>query len=134
MGGGALTGAAPLDQKLSFLLRAGLACRCPRCGKGRLYTGFMQVVDHCSVCGLEMARHDSGDGPAVFLIFILGFTIVPAALIISLKVDWPLWLHALIWVPVIMGATLGMLRPAKGVTIALQYGYRRDSFDGEAGE
>lgn len=114
---------------LPFLLRAGLRCRCPRCGEGALYTGFMQVVDRCSVCGLELARNDSGDGPAVFLIFILGFTIVPVALLVSLRVDWPLWLHMLIWGPIIMGATVGMLRPAKGVTIALQYGYRRDETD-----
>lgn len=117
------------DSSLSHLLRAGLQCRCPRCGKGSLYKGFMRVVDRCSVCGLEMARHDSGDGPAVFLIFILGFTIVPAALLISLRVDWPVWVHALIWGPVILGATLALLRPAKALTIALQYGYRRDAFD-----
>lgn len=89
----------------------------------------MRIVDRCSVCGLELAANDSGDGPAVFLIFILGFTIVPAALLVSLRVDWPLWLTVLVWGPVIIGATIGLMRPAKALTVALQYRYRRSEFD-----
>ena len=109
---------------------AGLRCRCPRCGRGPLYKGFLDIVDRCSVCGLELAGKDSGDGPAVFLIFILGFVVVPPALLIALRVDWPLWLHALIWGTVILGLTLGMLRPAKALVMALQYRHRRADFDG----
>ncbi len=116
------------DDVLPYL-RAGLRCRCPRCGEGRLFKGYLDVVDLCEVCGLELARNDSGDGPAVFLIFILGFTIVPLALMVAMRVDWPLWLHAIIWSVVILGTALGMLRPAKGMTLALQYRYRRDEFD-----
>jgi uncharacterized protein (DUF983 family) len=77
---------------------------------------------------LDLARGDSGDGPAVFLIFILGFVIVPVALMVSMRVDWPLWLTALVWGVVILGGTLGLLRPAKGVVFALQYRYRRAEF------
>lgn len=94
----------------------------------------MRVVDRCPVCGLELAAADSGDGPAVFLIFILGFTLVPAALIFALKVDWPLWVLLLMWGPIIIGATLGLMRPAKALTIAAQYRYRRDQFGGDKGE
>lgn len=111
------------------LISVGMRCRCPRCGKGALYAGYMRVVDRCSVCGLELAANDSGDGPAVFLIFLLGFTIVPVALLVSLRVAWPLWLHAILWGPIIIGATIGLMRPAKALTIALQYRYRRDQFD-----
>lgn len=120
------------DDILPFLL-AGLRSRCPRCGKGRLFSGFLDVVDRCEVCGLELARNDSGDGPAVFLIFILGFTIVPLALLVSLRVDWPLWVHAILWSLVILGTALGMLRPAKGLTLALQYRFRREEFERPAG-
>jgi uncharacterized protein (DUF983 family) len=84
------------------------------------------------VCGLELAGKDSGDGPAVFLIFILGFVVVPPALLGALRVDWPLWLHALIWGSVILGLTLGLLRPAKALVMALQYRHRRAEFDGPA--
>lgn len=109
---------------------AGLRCRCPRCGRGALYQGYLVIVDRCAVCGLELAGKDSGDGPAVFLIFILGFVIVPPALLVSLQVDWPLWLHGLIWGTVILGVTLGLLRPAKALVMALQYRHRRADFDG----
>ena len=109
---------------------AGMRCVCPRCGRGKLFKGYLSIVDRCSVCGLELARHDSGDGPAVFLIFILGFLVVPVALIVSLNVEWPLWLHALVWGVVILGLALGMLRPAKAYTTALQYKHRRHEMGG----
>ena len=108
---------------------AGLRCACPRCGRGRLFEGYLTVAESCGVCGLELARHDSGDGPAVFLIFILGFLVVPVALIVSMKVDWPLWLHALVWSVVILGLALGMLRPAKAYVVALQYRHRRSDLE-----
>ncbi|WP_247881336.1 DUF983 domain-containing protein [Skermanella sp. TT6] len=73
----------------------------------------MSVSDRCEVCGLALARGDSGDGPAVFMTFILGFTVVPVALWVAMSVDWPLWLHAAVWTVVILGLALGMLRPAK---------------------
>ncbi len=114
-------------------IATGLRCRCPRCGEGALFAGFLTVVDRCRVCGLELARNDSGDGPAVFLIFILGFLVVPPALWLGMRTDWPLWLHAIIWSAVILGLTLGMLRPAKATVLALQYRYRRADFDAPEG-
>lgn len=109
---------------------AGMRCVCPRCGKGRLFKGFLTVADRCDACGLDLAKQDTGDGPAVFLIFILGFLVVPVALIVSLKVEWPLWLHALVWGTLILGLALGMLRPAKATMLALQYRYRRHDYEG----
>ncbi len=102
-------------------LGAGLRCVCPRCGEGALFKGYLTVADRCGICGLDLAEQDSGDGPAVFLIFILSFLVVPAALVVSRNVDWPLWLHAVIWGVLILGLALGMLRPAKAFVIALQY-------------
>lgn len=110
-------------------MTAGMRCVCPRCGKGKLFKGFLSVNDCCSECRLELAKHDTGDGPAVFLIFILGFLVVPVALIVSMNVTWPLWLHAIVWSVVILGLALGMLRPAKAYMTALQYRYRRDTME-----
>ena len=107
------------------LATAAWRCACPRCGRGRLYDGFLDVRARCADCGLDLRSHDSGDGPAVFLIFLLGFGIVPPAMIISLRVDWPLWLHAIVWSVVILGATVSLLRPVKALTVALQYRFRR---------
>ncbi len=102
----------------------GLAGKCPRCGQGRLYAGFLTVVERCTACGLDLKKADSGDGPAVFIIFILGFLVVPAALWVESRFEPPMWLHMAIWPAVILGASLGLLRPMKGVLIALQYRHR----------
>ncbi|MEE8499875.1 MAG: DUF983 domain-containing protein [Kiloniellales bacterium] len=102
----------------------GLACKCPRCGEGKLYAGFLSVAERCTVCGLDFRKADSGDGPAVFIIFILGFLVVPAALFVESRFEPPMWLHVAIWPPLILGAALGLLRPMKGVLIALQYRHR----------
>lgn len=113
--------------KLNYMTAA-LSCRCPKCGKGRLFKGFITLVDHCDHCHLALAKNDNGDGPAVFLIFILGFVMVPPAIIIAMHVDWPLWVHGVLWGCLILGATMGMLRPAKSLTMAMQYKNRPDTF------
>lgn len=107
------------------LWTAALRCACPRCSQGTLYQGFLTLAPKCQVCGLELAGLDSGDGPAVFLIFILGFLVVPVALWVSLQVEWPVWLHGLVWGAVILGLAIGMLRPAKALVVALEYRHRR---------
>jgi uncharacterized protein (DUF983 family) len=119
---------AEAESSLGFIWRS-LACRCPRCGKGDVYDGFLKFTERCSSCGLPIAKNDNGDGPAVFLIFILGFALVPLALLIAMNVDWPLWLHGLIWGVVVTGLTVGLLRPAKALTLALQYRHRKEVFD-----
>jgi uncharacterized protein (DUF983 family) len=112
---------------VAFLCSA-FACRCPQCDKAPLFKGFITLVEHCASCGLSLAKNDNGDGPAVFLIFILGFLIVPPAIIIAMHVDWPLWVHTVLWGTLILGATLGMLRPAKSLTITMQFQNRPEIF------
>jgi uncharacterized protein (DUF983 family) len=102
-------------------IATGLACKCPCCGQGRLFAGFLTVAERCAACGLDFKKADSGDGPAVFIIFILGFLVVPAAIWVEFRFEPPMWLHLTIWPPVILGGALGLLRPMKGVLIALQY-------------
>ncbi len=106
------------------MIRLGLSCRCPRCREGDLYTpGLMSATirDTCPSCGLDFKKSDSADGPAVFLIFILGFALVPLALIVDTAFSLPLWLHGIIWGVIALGLTIGMLRPIKAYIIALQY-------------
>ncbi|MBL8703062.1 MAG: DUF983 domain-containing protein [Alphaproteobacteria bacterium] len=103
---------------------AGLRCRCPRCGEGRLFEGVLTVRERCSSCGLDLRAHDSGDGPAVFVILILGALVVVAALIVEVKFEPPLWAHALIWPGFIVAGAIAMLRPLKATLIALQYRHR----------
>ena len=100
---------------------AGLACRCPRCGKGKMFAGFLGVKARCEQCGLDYAFADAGDGPAVFVILFAGFVVVGLALVVEFAYQPPYWLHALLWGPLILLVTLGPLRPFKGVLIALQF-------------
>jgi uncharacterized protein (DUF983 family) len=114
-------------------LRAGIACRCPRCGRGRLFQGFLTIVQRCESCDLDLSAQDSADGPAVFIILILGFVVVGLAFWVEVSFTPPLWLHAILWPPVILGGSLAMLRPLKALMVALQFRHRRHTFDG-AGE
>jgi len=109
-------------------LAAGLGCKCPRCGRGRLFAGFLTVAEKCEACGLELAKQDSGDGPAVFVILILGFIVVGLALWVELRYEPPFWVHALLWVPFIVIGALVMLRPFKATLVALQYKHRREDY------
>ena len=112
-------------------IRTGLACRCPRCGKGRLFQGFLGLRSRCEACGLEYDFADAGDGPAVFVIFIAGFIVVGSALIVEFKYEPPFWVHALLWLPLILATTLLPLRPMKGLMIALQFHHK--AAEGQAG-
>jgi uncharacterized protein (DUF983 family) len=115
--------AAQLHSTAAMLL-AGVRGRCPRCGRGAVFAGFLTVTDRCNACGLSFAGHDAGDGPAVFGIFILGFVVVGLAGWLEAALEPPLWVHALVWIPVTIGASVGLLRPLKGMTIAAQYRFR----------
>jgi uncharacterized protein (DUF983 family) len=105
-------------------IAAGLACRCPRCGTGKPFQGFLDLRRRCEACGLDYSFADSGDGPAVFVILFAGFIVVFAALIVEFLYQPPFWLHALLWIPLILLVTLLPLRPMKGLLIALQYHHR----------
>jgi uncharacterized protein (DUF983 family) len=100
---------------------AGLKGRCPRCGEGRLFASFLTVAEECDVCGLDFSFADAGDGPAVFVILIVGFIVVGLALWLEVTSGPPLWLHLLLWIPLTLLLSLGSLRLIKGVLITLQY-------------
>src|SRR5579872_1446137 len=106
---------------LSGSIRAGLACACPRCGKGKLFQGYLTLRPRCECCGLDYSFADAGDGPAFFIMFLAGFIVIGAALATEVLYRPPYWVHALLWIPLILLVTLGPLRPMKGLMIALQY-------------
>ncbi|MEQ1937730.1 DUF983 domain-containing protein [Mesorhizobium sp. CN5-321] len=100
---------------------AGLKGRCPRCGEGRLFSGFLTVGKECHNCGLDYSFADAGDGPAVFVILIIGFIVVGLALWMEVSYNPPLWVHFLLWIPLTLVLSLVSLRLIKGVLIAMQY-------------
>ena len=115
---------APVDP-----VSSGLRGRRPRCGKGQLFDGYIKVRDRCGRCGLDYRFADAGDGPAVFVILLIGFLVVGLALWAELSYGPPLWLHLLIWIPLAVFLCLAGLRALKGVLINLQY--RHNAHEGE---
>ena len=113
------------------ILKAGFLSRCPRCGCGRLFAGYLRVAEQCDSCALELGEHDSGDGPAVFVMFIVGAVVVALALWLELAHEPPYWLHVVLWAPSIIIGSLILLRPAKAILIALQYRHKAAGFGEE---
>ena len=101
-------------------IRAGLLCRCPNCGKAPLYAGFLKVVERCAACGFDFTRLNTGDGAAVFVMQIVGAPVVFGALYVQLAYDPPIWMMLAVALPLVLGLSLGLMRPGKGVMIALQ--------------
>jgi uncharacterized protein (DUF983 family) len=118
-------GIAGGDPEVSPYL-AGVKCRCPRCGRGRLFTGFLTLAPRCESCSLDYGFADAGDGPAVFVILIAGFLVVAAAVIVEFVWRPPYWVHALLWIPITLAVTLGLLRPLKGLLVALQFHHKAE--------
>jgi uncharacterized protein (DUF983 family) len=102
-------------------ISTGLVGRCPRCGDGRLFSGFIDLAPRCDVCGLDYGFADSGDGPAVFVTLFAGFIVLGIALWTQIAYEPPIWIHLLIFLPLTLIVCLGMLRPLKGFLIASQY-------------
>ncbi len=95
--------------------------RCPRCGQGKLFDGFISLKPKCSACGLDYGFADSGDGPAVLVILVAGFILLGAALYVEFTFSPPVWVHIVLWLPLSLAVCLGLLRWMKVVLVALQY-------------
>jgi uncharacterized protein (DUF983 family) len=108
---------------------AGLLCRCPRCGQSPLYDGLLTIRERCETCGLDLRAQDAGDGPAVFVILILGFIVVGLAALVEIKLEPPLWVHVALWPAIILGGAIYMLRVLKALLIALQFRHRAAGTD-----
>jgi uncharacterized protein (DUF983 family) len=102
----------------------GLRNRCPRCGQGKLFSGYLALRPACDVCGLDYDFADAGDGPAVFIILFAGFLVVGLALWVEFTYQPAYWVHAILWGPLILAVTLLPIRPLKGWMIAQQYAVR----------
>ena len=108
--------------------KSGIACRCPRCGRGKLYAGYLKVAEACGECRLALKQHDSGDGPAFFVMSIIGAIVVALALWLELSYEPPYWLHLVLWAPLTLIGSLALLRPAKALLIALQFRHKVQDF------
>lgn len=104
--------------------RAALLGRCPRCGRGSLFDGYLKVAPACSACGLDYAAFDAGDGPMVFVILIVGAIVTGSALFVEVAYRPPYWVHAALWIPLVFILTFTLLRLVKALLLVLQYRHR----------
>jgi uncharacterized protein (DUF983 family) len=106
------------------VLQAALFGKCPRCGKGPLFDGYLKVAPRCSACDLDYSGFDAGDGPAVFVILIVGAIVAGSALYVEFTFHPPYWVHAVLWLPAITILSFTFLRLAKSLLLVLQYKHR----------
>lgn len=102
-------------------LKTGLACRCPRCGKGALFDGYLSLRDACPECGLDYGFADPADGPAFFVMSAVGVVGMILFMIFEFTVHPPVWVHMVVTLPILAAMCLGCLRPFKAWLIAEQY-------------
>ncbi|MBV9929885.1 MAG: DUF983 domain-containing protein [Alphaproteobacteria bacterium] len=100
---------------------AALRGLCPRCGATTLFKGLASFAPRCRACGLDYSSFNVGDGPAAFLIFIVGGLVVLLAIIVELRFSPPFWVHILLWLPLTTLLVVGLLRFAKGLLLILEY-------------
>ena len=94
-----------------------------------MFDGVLTVAARCRDCDLDLSAQDSGDGPAVFVILLLGIMVIPLVFGLEMLVTPPIWAHLVIWPPIIVALAILMLRPFKATLIALQYRHRRETLD-----
>lgn len=102
---------------------AGILGRCPRCGEGALFASYLKLAPACESCELSFDFADAGDGPAVFVMLIVGFLVVVPALVVQVAFDPPMWIGLPIWGALGVALTLALLPPFKGVLVTLQYAH-----------
>ena len=100
--------------------------RCPVCGKGRLFKKFsLTLVDECSECHAKLGANDVGDGASVFLIFILGFSVIPTAWLVEKAFSPPAWFHIIVWPSVMLGMIAVLMPAVKAYIILLEWRHRK---------
>src|SRR5262249_34217308 len=115
-------------------LMRGFMCRCPNCGRGNLFRGNQKAADRCAVCGEDSSPPRAHDAPAYFVILIVGHLVVPWVLIVEEVFAPSYWVHAAIWLPLILGLALGLLQPVKGAIVAWQWAHFMHGFESAAQE
>lgn len=115
----------PLDDRPAAapvtLVKAAITGRCPRCGKGALFAGLVGFAPCCDRCGLDYSSFNVGDGAASFLILIVGAIVTGLAMWLELSRAPPLYVHVLLWLPLTLVLSLGLMRFAKALLLGIEY-------------
>lgn len=107
----------------------GFRCRCPNCGKGALFNGYLKSAPACAACGEDLSHHRADDAPPYFTIVVVGHVVVPVMATVLLATELSVMTHLAIWLPLTLVMTLALLRPIKGALIGLQWALYMHGFD-----
>ena len=116
------------ERQIKPAIFRGLACKCPACGKGRLFSRYLKPVPSCSHCGANLSGHRADDFPAYIVILLLGHLLVPTMIEVNYALDIPMGWQAMIWPSLALILALAMIQPVKGGVIALQWARRMHGF------
>ena len=100
-------------------LARGARNRCPVCGEGKVFAGYLKVVPACAVCGTRLGALRADDAPPYFTIFLVGHLLLPPVFWVERAYEPPMWLHMVVWLPLFAAACILLLRPVKGATVGL---------------
>lgn len=103
---------------------AGLRGRCPNCGEGKLFASYLKLPQRCRACAADFSSADSGDGPAVFVILVVGAIVAPLLIVLQFGLDLPGWLALTLTLLAAVALCLALLPSFKGVLFALQWKHR----------
>ncbi len=109
-------------------IKNGLRCKCPSCGKGSAFNGYLEITPNCKVCGEVLEGHQADDFPPYLTIFIVGHIIVALMLVVERSTDWSTGVHLAIWIPLTIILSLVLLRPLKSAVVGLQWALRMHGF------
>jgi len=98
-------------------IRRGAMNRCPVCGQGKVFAGYLRVVEECEVCHAPLGRLRADDAPPYFTILLVGHLLVPGVLMVEHAYMPPMWVHMAVWLPLFTLACLLLLRPVKGAVV-----------------
>ena len=119
------------DRYVSSAMKNGFLGKCPDCGQGKMFRGFLKTNERCSYCELELHLHRADDFPPYIVIFIVGHIVVAGVLHTETHWDISATTHLMIWIPVALGLALGLLQPVKGAVVGLQWALKMHGFDDE---
>ena len=105
---------------------SGLTCRCPRCGKGKLFSGFLKMAPSCEACGLDFSFADPADGPAFFVMTAIGMIVIAVFTWVEVVYHPPMWVHMVTVFPALIIGCLGALRPVKAWLVASQFFHKAE--------
>lgn len=116
------------DRPVAEAMLRGLRCRCPACGKGRVFRAFLKVADRCDTCSEDLSHQRADDAPAYFTMVVVGHVIVGGVLALEKAMAPDIWVQMALWLPLTAIMSLALLPRIKGALVGLQWALRMHGF------